>query len=90
MIVLTVHLARARRAGLRRARQLRAAGGAVSLSLQRLRAAGSAIVLLGPYEAGDVGSAGIDTLEQLAQVPGGFDGHVWTNRIEVIGPALRR
>ena len=60
------------------------------LMQQRLRAAGSAIVLLGPYEAGDVGSAGIDTLEQLAQVPGGFDGHVWTNRIEVIGPALRR
>ena len=43
---------------------------------------------MGPYEAGDSGTAGIDTLEQLAQVPASFEGYVWTNRIEIIGPAI--
>ena len=57
--------------------------------LQRLHAAGSEVILLGPYGAGDPGTAGIDTLEQLAAVPTSFPGYLWTNRIEVIGPALR-
>ncbi len=61
-----------------------------NLFLQRVRNAGSEVILLGPYEAGDPGTAGIDTLEQLAQVPAEFDGYVWTNRIELIGPALAR
>ena len=47
------------------------------------------MILLGPYESGDPGTAGIDTLEQLAQVPDGFVGYLWTNRIELIGPAWR-
>jgi glycerophosphoryl diester phosphodiesterase len=58
-----------------------------NLFLERIRNAGSEVILLGPYGAGDAGTAGIDTLEQLAQVPASFDGHLWTNRIEVIGPA---
>ena len=58
------------------------------LFTERLRAAGSQVILLGPYEAGDPGTAGIDTPELLAQVPAGFDGYLWTNRIETIGPAL--
>lgn len=61
-----------------------------NLFFQRVRNAGSEVILLGPYEAGDPGTAGIDTLEQLAQVPAEFDGYVWTNRIELIGPALAR
>jgi glycerophosphoryl diester phosphodiesterase len=59
-----------------------------NLFLERIRNAGSEVILLGPYEAGDPGTAGIDTLEQLAQVPDSFDGYLWTNRIEIIGPAL--
>ncbi len=59
-----------------------------NLFLQRVRDAGSEVILLGPYGAGDPGTAGIDTLEQLAQVPEQFDGYVWTNRIELIGPAM--
>lgn len=35
------------------------------------------------------GSAGIDTLEHLAAVPDGFSGLIMTDRIEVIGPALK-
>ncbi|WIY51627.1 glycerophosphodiester phosphodiesterase family protein [Devosia sp. YIM 151766] len=54
----------------------------------RLHEAGSEIILLGPFGAGDTGTAGIDDLETLALVPPGFDGYVWTNRIELIGPAL--
>lgn len=58
-----------------------------NLFLERIRNAGSQVILLGPYEAGDPGTAGIDTLEQLAQVPDSFEGYLWTNRIELIGPA---
>src|SRR5690606_33834963 len=62
------------------------AWGWPNLFIERMRAAGSEVVLLGPYEAGDPGTAGIDTLDQLAQVPDGFAGYIWTNRIEEIGP----
>jgi glycerophosphoryl diester phosphodiesterase len=58
-----------------------------NLFLDRMRHAGSEVILLGPYGAGDPGTAGIDTLEQLAQVPDSFEGYLWTNRIERIGPA---
>jgi glycerophosphoryl diester phosphodiesterase len=57
-----------------------------NLFLERLRDAGSEVILLGPYGAGDPGTAGIDTAEQLAQVPDGFVGYIWTNKIETIGP----
>ena len=60
-----------------------------NLLQQRLADAGSEIILLGPYGAGDPGTAGIDDIETLAQLPPGFDGYVWTNRIEDIGPALK-
>ncbi len=65
------------------------AWGWPNLFLERMRDAGSEVILLGPYEAGDPGTAGIDTLEQLAQVPAAFTGYIWTNRIELIGPAWR-
>ena len=51
----------------------------------RMQNAGTEVILLGPLD--DSGfSAGIDTPDLLAQVPIGFSGLVWTNRIEVIGP----
>jgi glycerophosphoryl diester phosphodiesterase len=59
-----------------------------NLFLERLREAGSEVILLGPYEASDPGTAGIDTIEQFAEVPESFAGYIWTNRIEIIGPAL--
>lgn len=61
-----------------------------NLFQQRLANAGSEVILLGPYAPGDSGTAGIDTLEQLARVPDSFSGYLWTNRIELIGPALGR
>jgi glycerophosphoryl diester phosphodiesterase len=61
-----------------------------NLLLQRFHAVGSEVILLGPFSSGDLGTAGIDTLEELAQVPSGFSGYLWTNKIEVIGPAVKR
>ncbi|WP_196258171.1 glycerophosphodiester phosphodiesterase family protein [Pelagibacterium limicola] len=55
---------------------------------KRLAEVGSEIILLGPYESGDPGTAGIDDLETLARVPAAFSGYIWTNRIERIGPAM--
>lgn len=60
-----------------------------NLLLHRFADAGSEVILLGPFGAGDPGTAGIDDLDTLAQVPDGFSGYVWTNRIELIGPALK-
>jgi glycerophosphoryl diester phosphodiesterase len=56
-----------------------------NLFLERMQQAGSQVILLGPYGAGDPGTAGIDTPELLAQVPDGFSGFIWTNKIETIG-----
>jgi glycerophosphoryl diester phosphodiesterase len=57
--------------------------------LQRMRAAGSEVILLGPYTSGDPGTAGLDEIELLDSVPAGFGGYIWTNRIERIGPKLK-
>lgn len=64
------------------------AWGWPSLFIQRMRDAGSEVILVGPYAAGDPGTDGIDSPEELAQVPVGFTGYLWTNTIELIGPAL--
>lgn len=61
-----------------------------NLFQQRMRAAGTGIILLGPYSSGDMGTAGIDTAEDAERIPAPFDGYVWTNRIETIGPMLRQ
>jgi glycerophosphoryl diester phosphodiesterase len=57
-----------------------------NLFIERLKQAGSEVILLGPYSSGDPGTAGIDTPELLAQVPDDFIGYLWTNKIETIGP----
>ncbi len=56
----------------------------------RMRAAGSDVVLLGPFEAGDSGSAGIDDAQSWDLVPDGFPGLVWTNVIEKTKPEIER
>lgn len=53
----------------------------------RMQAAGSDIILLGPYGGGDF-ITGIDSRDELALVPDDFSGYVWTNRAETIGPIL--
>ena len=55
----------------------------------RMQKAGSQVILWGPYD-GTGFSSGIDDAATFARVPAGFDGHVWTNKAEVIGPLLPR
>ena len=52
---------------------------------QRLKAAGSDVILTGPYD-GSGFMSGINSADSFADVPAAFDGFVWTDRIEVIGP----
>lgn len=56
---------------------------------QRMADAGSEIILLGPYSSGDPGTAGLDDVDLLRRIPANFGGYIWTNRIEIIGPALK-
>jgi glycerophosphoryl diester phosphodiesterase len=56
---------------------------------KRMERAGSEVILIGEVGAGDVGTSGVDTLEMAKKVPEGFGGYVWTNRIELVGPALK-
>lgn len=54
----------------------------------RMRRAGTEVIVLGPLDATGF-SSGIDDADMLARVPAHFDGFVWTNRIDVIGPVAR-
>lgn len=57
---------------------------------KRMEKAGSTVIMLGPVEEDEIGTSGIDSNEQLRAVPKNFAGYVWTNRIELIGPELRK
>ncbi len=54
---------------------------------RRLDAVNSQVVLVGPYD-GSGFTSGIDDADALRNVPTAFDGYVWTNRIERIGPFI--
>lgn len=54
----------------------------------RMNAVGSVIILFGRVGGGDEGTPGIDDAATLRKVPQGFDGYVWTNKIEVLGPSV--
>jgi len=54
----------------------------------RLNKAGSILILLGPHSNGNSGTTGIDEVKQLDLIPKGFNGYVWTNKIEMV--AVRR
>jgi len=56
---------------------------------RRMGAYGTDVILAGDYD-GSGFSSGIDSAEDLAGVPERFDGYLWTNRVEVIGPLLGR
>ena len=56
--------------------------------LQRMKDAGSGVILIGPFEAGDAGTSGVDTAADAALVPDDFPGIVWTNEIATIAPIL--
>lgn len=55
--------------------------------LTRMKDAGSDVVLIGPYTGGS--TVGIDTVEEVENLPEEFPGYVWTNRILEVGPAVK-
>ena len=57
--------------------------------LSRMNDHGSAVFIIGRHDGEDF-SSGIDKSEDLALLPAGFAGGIWTNRIDRIAPALRR
>lgn len=54
---------------------------------RRLGAVGTDVVLAGPYDGTGFISS-INDVEAFADVPDGFDGYIWTDRIELIGPLV--
>jgi glycerophosphoryl diester phosphodiesterase len=56
--------------------------------LQRMDRVGTRVVLIGDY-GGEGFSKGFDDPERLTELPAGYSGGIWTNRIDLIGPALR-
>ena len=56
--------------------------------IDRMQAAGSEVILIGPYTPGDAGTSGIDNAAEAAAIPLGFAGYVWTNEIATIAPIL--
>ena len=56
--------------------------------LARMESAGAMIFVAGPW-GGDGFSRGIDDAATFRQLPGGYAGGVWTNRIDRIAPLAR-
>jgi glycerophosphoryl diester phosphodiesterase len=58
--------------------------------LDRMRGRRTQVMLIGRIDSLANGQfSRLDTLEELSRVPAGFDGLIWTDRIRVIGPAVR-
>lgn len=55
---------------------------------QRMKSVGTDVVLFGDYDGRRL-SVGIDDAATLARVPAGYDGYIWTDKIEVVGPLLK-
>lgn len=58
--------------------------------IARLRRAGTHVFIVGPRSSGDVGTSGIDDKAAYRALPARFDGGIWTNRIDIIGPLAGR
>ena len=57
--------------------------------LERMDSAGSRVVLLGDY-GGESFSVGFNDPARAAELPKDYSGGIWTDRIEVVGPVVRR
>jgi glycerophosphoryl diester phosphodiesterase len=57
--------------------------------LNRMGASGTQVFVLGPYRGGEF-SAGLDSVEELGQLPANYSGGIWTNEIGLIAEELRR
>ncbi|NNE34799.1 MAG: hypothetical protein HKN13_06165 [Rhodothermales bacterium] len=50
--------------------------------------AGSRVFLIGDYR-GEGFSQGVDRVDDLDRIPDDYSGGLWTDRIDLIGPAVR-
>jgi glycerophosphoryl diester phosphodiesterase len=57
--------------------------------LDRMRHAGTDVFIAGRRASGDMGTSGIDDAAAYRALPASYDGGVWTNRIDLIGPLAR-
>ena len=57
--------------------------------MNRMESKGSMIVLMGPLGGYDF-PAGLDTADQLAQIPADYDGGIWTNNVELAASAMKK
>ena len=57
--------------------------------LQRMDGVGTSVALLGDWH-GERYSKGFNDLERLRQLPADYSGGIWTDRIDLLGPALRQ
>ena len=55
----------------------------------RMNNVNSEVVLWGEYD-GSGFSSGIDNIEAASDVPKSFNGYIWTNKIETIGPFIKQ
>lgn len=59
--------------------------------LARMREHHTDVMLVGRIDSLAKGQwSRLDTIQELSQVPSGFDGSIWTDQIRVIGPAVRK
>jgi glycerophosphoryl diester phosphodiesterase len=57
--------------------------------IARMESVGARVIIFGPYERGK-SNEGISTPEQLRGIPESFNGMIWVEDIEAVGPALKR
>ncbi|MEO0456621.1 MAG: glycerophosphodiester phosphodiesterase family protein [Cyanobacteria bacterium P01_A01_bin.114] len=57
--------------------------------LQRMKAVNTQVLLIGDYN-GESFSQGFDDPERLKELPSDYSGGIWTNRVDLIGPAVER
>lgn len=56
---------------------------------ERMNDVDTLVFVTGPYGPGDVGTSGVDHDDDIAALPDGFSGGIWTNRIDRIGPKFK-
>ena len=56
--------------------------------LRRMERVGTLVVLIGDY-GGEGHSRGFDDPLRLTELPAGYSGGIWTDRIDLLGPAVR-
>jgi glycerophosphoryl diester phosphodiesterase len=57
--------------------------------LDRMRSVGTEVFAIGPYTGGEF-TTGIDQASDLKLLPEGYDGGIWTNRIQAIAPLVAK